>query len=162
VPIDALLYRKVMSNFATGVTVMTTVAPDGVFGMTANSLTSVSLDPTMLLVCVGRDSLMHDYVGESRVFALSILSSAHQDISALFAREDHTPERRLTTVRYRPAGTGSPILEDAIAYLDCRVVADYPGGDHTIFVAEVEQAAVLNGQADPLIYFHSQYRQLAS
>lgn len=161
-PIEPLLYRKVMGNFATGVTVMTTVTPDGVFGMTANAITSVSLDPVMLLACVGKDSLMHDYLQRSRVFALNILASAHQELSSLFALPDDSHERRMAAVPHRLAPTGSPVLEDAIAYFDCRVVAQHPGGDHTIFIAEVDEAAVLSPDADPLMFFRGRYRQLAT
>ncbi|MBI4492279.1 MAG: flavin reductase [Chloroflexi bacterium] len=158
--IDPLRFRKVIGNFATGVTVLTTVTPVGVYGMTANAVTSLSLEPTLVLVCIDRQATTHDYVQRSKVFALNILSEAQQDLSRLFARPDSTPERALATVEYEPAASGSPILRGALAYLDCRVVAEYPGGDHTIFVGEVDEAAVVEGEAAPLIFFRGQYRSL--
>lgn len=149
-----------MGRFATGVTLLTTVTPEGVYGMTANAVTSVSLEPTLVLVCVQRDTLSHAYLAGSRVFALNILSAAQEHLSILFSQDEYAPERRLTTVAYRPAGSGSAVIDGCLAYLDCQVVAQYPGGDHTIFVGEVTEASVLEGEAEPLVFYRGGYHRV--
>lgn len=158
--IDSQAFRKVMGNFATGVTVLTTATPEGVYGMTANAVTSVSLEPTLVLACIEKTTRTHAYVQQSKVFALNVLSVEQQSSAELFALPDARRERCLTTVEYERASSGAPLLRGALAYLDCRVVAQHPGGDHTIFVGEVDAAAVLTDEDEPLLFFRGQYRRL--
>jgi len=161
VTIDSLLFRRVLGHFATGVTILTTRAPDGsIHGMTANAITSVSLDPPLVLACVDRRGRTHGYIAESRIFALSMLGEDQHPLSERFARRSPADGELWAEVPYRTAVTGAPILAEAIAYVDCRLFATYPGGDHSIFVGEVLDLGVLTGRP-PLIFFRGRYERLA-
>ena len=153
-------FRRVMGQFATGVTVVTTRLGDELHGMTANAVTSLSLDPLLVLVCVDRSADTHDILARSGVFALNILSHEQAELSTRSANKDTDTAHRLDEVPHRFAATGSPILEGCLAYLDCRVVAQYPGGDHTIFVGQVDDAASV-GDGPPLIFYRGRYSPLA-
>lgn len=153
-------FRQVMGQFATGVTVVTTRLGDELHGMTANAVTSLSLEPLLVLVCVDKAADTHDILSESGVFAVNILSHEQAELSTRFADKDSDAAHRLSEVPHRFAATGSPILEGCLAYLDCRVVAQYPGGDHTIFIGQVEDAAVA-GEGSPLIFHRGRYSRLA-
>lgn len=157
--IDPRLFRQVMGQFATGVTIVTT-SVDGLYhGMTANAVTSVSLSPTLILVCVDNRARTRRYVEEAGAFAVSILSEDQQNLSVYFAGPRDEGPNELEGIPYRLGETGSPIIEGALGYLDCRLVAAYPGGDHTIFVGEVVDADFTTGRL-PLIYHRSRYARL--
>lgn len=150
-------FRTVMSRFATGVTVMTTVAEDVPHGMTANAVSSLSLDPLLVLVCVERDTAMCDLVDRSRIFALSILSADQREVSNAFADPYRPPGRaQFDDLAIRPAVTGAPVLDGAIGWVDCRLWATYDGGDHLIMVGEVVDLAVADDD-DALVYFRGTY-----
>ncbi len=147
-----------MSRFPTGVAVVTGCHPNGdPCGLTANSLTSVSLDPLFLLVCLGKGSTSHDSVVEGGRFAVNILGAGSKELSIRFA--EVAPEDRFAGVEHHPGVTGSPILNEAIAWLDCRVAQLHDAGDHTIVVGEV-LACSTEGEADPLVYHGGTYRQV--
>jgi flavin reductase (DIM6/NTAB) family NADH-FMN oxidoreductase RutF len=147
-----------MGCFATGVTVVTTVHGDTARGMTANSVTSVSLDPLSVLVCVNREAVTHGVLSASGVFCVNVLSDQQEALSRGCARPD-TPEAALTGVAYRAGVTGAPILEDALAYLDCRVAATMEFGTHTIFVGEAVDVAAVD--VEPLLFYRGKYARLA-
>jgi flavin reductase (DIM6/NTAB) family NADH-FMN oxidoreductase RutF len=156
------LFRRVMGNFPTGITVITAESEPGrVHGMTANSFTSVSLDPLMILVCVDQNARLLSYLQVQRRFGVSILRETHQAVSEYFAgpREDAAEELRLG-IRFTWTETGIPLLADALAHLACNVVAEHPAGDHTIFVAEVEGLELNDGR--PLVYHLGKYTSLSS
>jgi flavin reductase (DIM6/NTAB) family NADH-FMN oxidoreductase RutF len=159
VAVDADLFRKTLANWASGVTVVTSRRGDDVRGMTATAVCSVSLDPPLVLVCIDRSAIMHDFVAQSGVFALNILAREQEHISRACASRQVEESRRLEGIPYHTEVTGSPILDEAIGYLDCRVEHAYEGGDHTIFVGRVEAAGVREGE--PLLYFRGGYRSLA-
>lgn len=158
-------FRDVMSCFATGVTVMTTMVADVPHGMTANAVASVSLDPLLVLVCVERDTAMVDQVRQSGVFALSMLSARQEALSVHFAAGDRPDgDAMFAAAPYAGGITGSPLLAGALAWLDCRVWASYDGGDHVIVVGEVADLAVADDGRDrdgALIYFRHGYRAVA-
>lgn len=151
-------FRDVMSRFATGVTVMTTLADDGPHGMTANAVSSVSLDPLLVLVCVERDTSMCELVAETGTFGLSILAQAQEELSNRFAdpsRPSGTEQfDDITTVA---ATTGAPLFPGALAWVDCRLWATYDGGDHLIIVGEVVDLRLGGGDQDALVYFRGAY-----
>lgn len=159
--LDADTFRQVMGNFATGVTVL--VQPtDPPHGMTANAFSSVSLDPPLCLVCVDHGTecytAFEDGVTE---FAFSILSADQQDLGEHFAdmRELGAPfETRETTT----AVTGTPIFAESLAYIDCTLEAAHPAGDHTIYVGHIEEADVLNPDADALTFFRGEWGELGT
>jgi flavin reductase (DIM6/NTAB) family NADH-FMN oxidoreductase RutF len=146
--------RAVMSGFATGVAVITTSADGELHGMTVNSLTSVSLEPLLLLVCLLRGTRTADAVSRRRAFVVNILDSAQQSISDRFARpgEDH-----FDGLRTRVTADGLPVL-DGLAHLVCDVRDSYWGGDHVIVLGAVRALDVRAGQ--PLVYFRGKYDTL--
>jgi flavin reductase (DIM6/NTAB) family NADH-FMN oxidoreductase RutF len=154
-------FRQACAHFATGVTVLTVEREPGQpYGMTANSFTSVSLDPFLILVCIDERSHMLSFLKQKGVFGISVLAAHQQAISVYFAQPDQTPESDAKLgIRYRWTPSGIPVLEDTLAQLVCRVVASYIAGDHTIFLAEVQSADLFPGE--PLLFFRSKYRQLA-
>jgi flavin reductase (DIM6/NTAB) family NADH-FMN oxidoreductase RutF len=154
------LFRRVMGSFPTGITVLTVEREPGqVHGMTANSFTSVSLDPLLILVCIDEDARLLSYLKTQRRFGVSILKDSQQQLSEYFTlpKQDPAEEVRLG-IRFRWTPSGIPLLEDALGHLACNVVAQYMAGDHTIFVAEVESLELKEGQ--PLLYHRGRYRTL--
>ncbi len=148
------LYRNAWSSFATGVTVITTVEPDGlVHGMTASSVTSVSLDPPLVLAVIGESRQSHGLIESTGRFGMSILDAAQTDIAKHFATP---PESRGDLDSSKIAQlAGTPIIANSIAAMDCKVSAAYKAGDHTVFVGEVEAIEV--GTGDPLVWFQRQF-----
>jgi flavin reductase (DIM6/NTAB) family NADH-FMN oxidoreductase RutF len=151
-------FRSVMGHFATGVTVVTTAHNGQVRGMTANSFTSISLDPISVLICVNREAITHRILSASGVFCVNVLAEEHEALSRSCARPD-TPEADLEGVPYHRGETGSPILDSALAYLDCRVAGSFEFGTHTIFIGEPMDCGTATGR--PLIYYRSAYTRLA-
>ena len=153
-------YRKALGRFATGVTVITVARGDGgVFGMTANSFTSVSLVPPQVLVCVGEKARTLTLLHAAGRFGVTVLRQDQQPVSDYFAfsPQDSEEGARLG-IRFRVGDRGTPLLEGGLATLDCRVVAAHLSGDHTIFIGEVEDLSWTEGE--PLLYFAGQYRKL--
>ena len=153
-------FRLALGQFATGVTVVTAErAPGQVHGMTANSFTSVSLDPLLILVCVSQTAQLLPLLNRRKRFGVNILKDSQQAISEYFAQtEDITALENNLGIRYRWTPSGVPLLEDALAHLACTVVAAYIAGDHTIFIAEVESLELFGGE--PLLYLRGDYRSL--
>jgi flavin reductase (DIM6/NTAB) family NADH-FMN oxidoreductase RutF len=165
-PLTATDFRHALGQFATGVTVITAPRVTAgqtateAYGMTANSFTSVSLDPFLTLVCVDQRSHLLPLLKECRFFGVSVLKEHQQAISVYFAQSEQTQEaENMLGIRYRWTEGGIPLLEDALAQIVCRVVASYIAGDHTIFLGEVQSADLFPGE--PLLFFRSRYRQLA-
>jgi flavin reductase (DIM6/NTAB) family NADH-FMN oxidoreductase RutF len=160
-PLTATDFRHALGQFATGVTVITVPrAPGQAYGMTANSFTSVSLDPFLTLVCVDQRSHLLPLLKQNRFFGVNVLKEHQQAVSVYFAQSEQTPEAGAKLgIRYRWTEAGIPLLEDTIAQIVCRVVATYIAGDHTIFLGEVQSADLFPGE--PLLFFRSHYRQLA-
>jgi 3-hydroxy-9,10-secoandrosta-1,3,5(10)-triene-9,17-dione monooxygenase reductase component len=155
--LDSRSFRAVMGAFPTGVAVLTARGQDGaVVGMTVNSLTSVSLDPLQVLVCLNQTCESHDIVLSTRAFALSLLPASAERLSMQFARS--TMRERFTEVSWRVESTGSPVLDDAIAWLDCSVAAVHSAGDHTIVVAEVIACGSRTGT--PLVFHRGTYTRV--
>jgi flavin reductase (DIM6/NTAB) family NADH-FMN oxidoreductase RutF len=156
-PFDSKLQRRIMGRFATGVTVVGTVYQGQCSGMTANAVTSLSLDPPLVLVAIDKKAQTHTHVSASGCFALSILSADQEDISQRFAAsgpKDFSGLPIMTDV------TGAPILHGALAYVDCRLREILPGGDHDIFIGEIVSGDVLDGD-QPLLFFGGKYARLA-
>lgn len=145
-----------MGNFTTGITVVTTIGPDGVpYGLTVNSFTSVSLDPILVLVCLDNRLTGLQAFKDSKVFGVSILSEAQEDLSRMFAKKDSVRPASI----YVAGKTGVPLLRDALGTLECETVAIYPGGDHQIFLGEVKAAEMMETHG-PLLYFRGKYQRL--
>jgi flavin reductase (DIM6/NTAB) family NADH-FMN oxidoreductase RutF len=149
-------FRRAMSRFATGVTLITTCLDGELHGMTANAVTSLSLDPMMVLVCVDKTADTHDILSKAGVFAVNILNKEQSDISNRFAKKEFENAHGLDDLPHSVAVTGAPIIEGAIAYLDCRTVTEHHGGDHTIFIGEVAEARELS-DGEPLVFYRGEY-----
>jgi flavin reductase (DIM6/NTAB) family NADH-FMN oxidoreductase RutF len=159
--LDPVMFRRVTGAFATGVTVIAVERDPGVVhGMTANSFTSVSLDPLLILVCVDHDARLLSFLKAQRRFGVSILREGQQALSEYFAKTEQTPEEdALLGIRYRWTSTGIPLLDGTLAELACNVVGEHPAGDHTIFLGKVESMESHDGK--PLLFHRGQYRRLA-
>ncbi len=158
--LDPQQFRTIIGNFATGVTVITAASGEELQGMTANAFTSLSLDPMMVLICVDRDSHTHRVLKQGRAFTVNVLADHQAEVSRLFAKKSPPERGTLRGQAFRLGETGAPVLQDCLAYLECRVSDELSGGDHTIFVGEVVDAAVV-GDGGPLLFFRGTYRELA-
>jgi flavin reductase (DIM6/NTAB) family NADH-FMN oxidoreductase RutF len=143
-----------MGHFATGVTIVTTAHAGTVRGMTANSVCSVSLEPLSVLVCVNHEALTYNILEAGQVFCVNVLAEDQEALSRACARPD-TPEATLTGVSYRIGDTGAPILDGALAHLDCKVSASMDFGTHRIFVGEVVDIGSSDGR--PLLFYRGKY-----
>ena len=150
-------FRAALGRFATGVTVITVeTAEGGVHGMTANAFCSVSLRPPLVLVCVDHLAETYLHLRECGQFGVSVLRADQDALSEFFADPERNPDAAYRLgIRYRKMRSGRPVLEDALANMDCRIVAAHTAGDHTIFVAEVREVSL--GEGEPLLYFRGRY-----
>ena len=153
-------FREAMGNFATGVTVITVDHAGEVHGMTANAFTSVSLDPLLVLVCVDHRARTHGHLHAKKRFGVNVLAENQRAISEYYARAAPTHQRaeQEAGARFDRTIHGTPVLHGALAYLECRLHSAQDAGDHTIFLAAVEDVVVRKG--DPLLYFRGKYRQI--
>jgi len=158
--VTAAEFRNAMGHFVTGVTVVTSVGDDGEpVGTTANAVTSLSLDPPLVLVCFDLDSLTLQAIRGHGAFVVNVLAAPQQHLSANFAR--HGLAAAWDGVRHRRGPTGSPRLEDVLMVLECTVEHALPGGDHEIIVGRVRQIETNPAPVAPLLYFRGDYAQLA-
>ena len=152
-------FRNSMARFATGVTVVTTLDDQGnLHGMTANSFTSVSLEPPLVLVCVDFRTNTHQFVASRGTFGVNILSAQQKDVGSYFAR---LPKDRYGEVPYlyRLSGNGLPLIEGSLAFFGCYVVDSHVHGDHTIYIGQVDDISLGNAEK-PLLFYESQYANL--
>ena len=158
-PVDPTLFRSVMRRFPTGVTVMTVRDGNLIHGMTANSVTSVSLAPTLVLVCVINGSTTMGLVKRAHSFALNILSAAQRGWAERFAKQVPVPADPFADIAFHSEVTGSPVFDECIAFLDCQVVAEHLAGDHTIYIGQVvAQGFGRSVGAAPLIWLDGKYK----
>ncbi len=153
--IDARLFRTTMGCFATGVTVVTTAWEGQVHGMTANAFLSVSLEPPLVLVSIGRNARMHQLLGIGRTYGVSKLTEAQEHYSRHFSGR---PVEGLQPAFIWHGET--PLLADALAHVVARIVDAHPAGDHTLFIGQVEHLHYCDGR--PLLFYRGQYGRLAS
>jgi flavin reductase (DIM6/NTAB) family NADH-FMN oxidoreductase RutF len=147
--------REVMSSYPTGVTVVTGCDAEGVpYGLTVNSFTSLSLDPPLVLVCIGRGSSCHDRLVSASHFTINVLSAGQSDIAARFSSSPS--ERRFDDVRWNLSPHGAPVLDEGVAWLDCSVHEVMSGGDHSVLLGTVEGAATSDRPA--LMFYRGRLR----
>ena len=153
-------FRSAMGSFATGVTVITVGYEGEVHGMTANAFASVSLDPLLILVCVDHRARTHARLHAKKRFGVNVLAEDQRAMSEYYARTtaSHQEAEREAGARFDRTKHGTPVLHGALAYLECRLDSAQDAGDHTIFIAEVEDVVVRQG--DPLLYFRGRYRRM--
>jgi flavin reductase (DIM6/NTAB) family NADH-FMN oxidoreductase RutF len=158
-PVDAMRLRQVMGHFATGVAVVTAVDDHGQpVGTTVNAITSVSLEPPLVLVCLGLDSSTLRAVRERESFAINVLGAEHGHLASGFARRGAPKPWR--AARHRPGSTGTPRLEGVLAGLECSVEHRVLLGDHELVVGRVVAAEVGDEGAEPLVFYRGTYSSL--
>lgn len=183
--IEKTFFRQVMGRFATGVAVVTTCTHEGLAGLTVNSFCSVSLNPPLVLVCIDLNSYTLTFFRKSCSFVVNILTDQQEHLSRCFATPSQERYEHFCHVPYHFVATGSPVLDSALAFIDARIVAEYPAGDHVIFIGHVEAMGVgdqtaftddageqrsnfnghsgntaIDDKAAPLAYYRGQYRHL--
>ena len=158
--LDEAEFRAVLSHFATGVVVVTGSTPEGPTGLTCQSFLSLSLDPPLVLLSIGRGSATWPRIRSTGLFAVNVLSSAQAGVSAAFAVSGGD---KFAGVSWRPGLLGNPLIDGALAQLECEVDAVHPGGDHEIVVARVRALAAVPQleEPSPLVFFRSAYRTLS-
>ncbi len=152
---DDRTFRNAMGKFATGVTIITTSVNNHVHGMTANAFMSVSLNPKLVLISIGEKANMNQRIKESGKFGVSILTKDQQEMSMYFAGQ--LKEQREIDFDWIQ---GIPVVPNSIANIACNVNASYQAGDHTLYIGEVTDISVKDG--DPLTFFEGKYRNLVN
>ena len=155
---DVATFRRVAGRFVAGITVVTTASHSGYRGITANSFSTVSLTPPLVLFCLTTTSTFTPLLAQSGVFAVNVLANDDQFLSDRFANRAPLVDARFTGVPHHIERSGAPILNTAIAWFDCRVWANYDGGDHRIIVGEV--LALGENEGEPLAYYRSRYARI--
>jgi flavin reductase (DIM6/NTAB) family NADH-FMN oxidoreductase RutF len=157
-------FRRLLGRFASGVTVVTTSDPDGSpTGLTVSAFASVSLGPPLVLVCIASKAQSHSALLTTGRFAVNILSSDQEALSARFASSPAAgAAEKFRGIAYRRSATGLPLLDGVLAHLECSIVAAHEAGDHTILVGQVEAgSASESAEPEPLLYFRGRYGRLA-
>lgn len=155
--VSAAEFRRAMGNFATGVTVVTCRVGPITHGITVNSLTSVSLAPPLILICVDRAARAHNLLPEATSFAVNVLGAEQRELCTYFARRlAPDPDDELRDLPWQPGVTGAPLIDGCNAYLECRLVAMHPAGDHSIYVAEVIATRV-GSDHQPLLFYRGTF-----
>ena len=154
-------FRNALGAFATGVTVITVDHEGEVHGMTANAFSSVSLDPLLVLVCVDQRARTHAHLHAKKRFGINVLGEQQRAVSEYYARASETHQHaEATGARFDRTSHGTPVLHGALAYLECRLHTAQDAGDHTIFIAEVEDVVVREG--NPLLFFRGKYKSIGA
>ncbi|MDQ0252810.1 flavin reductase (DIM6/NTAB) family NADH-FMN oxidoreductase RutF [Evansella vedderi] len=152
--VDSEKFRNVIGNFASGVSIITVRNNETNYGITASAVSSVSLDPPMLLVCVNKKTGTCNAISEKGSFTVNILLENQGELALQFAKVN---TEKFNGVDFAFGELGNPVLKDQLAVLECRVVEEVTGGTHSIFLAEVHNASAVEG--DPLVYFKGQFGQ---
>jgi len=147
-----------MGMFATGVTVLTTRDAQGrPYGLTANAVTSLSLEPPLLIICIDKRAETHPHFFDSRCFVVNILAEDQAELSIHFAKSGG---EKFGALPFSTNRDGVPVLEGTLAHVECRIVETHEGGDHVIHIGEVQHAEVRGGR--PLLFFQGKYRRLGA
>jgi flavin reductase (DIM6/NTAB) family NADH-FMN oxidoreductase RutF len=151
---EAAEFRRILGHWVSGVSVVATRTGDSkLCGLTVNAFASVSLDPPLILVCVEHGADSHDCIRRAGFFSVNVLDETQERIARRFATWE--VETKFEGLAFHTEVTGAPILDDVLAWIDCRVYAEHSAGDHTIFVGEVVAGDARNGE--PLVYYRGGY-----
>ncbi len=150
--IDTARYREVLGHFATGVAVVTTADEDGPAGFTCQAFNALSLEPALVVFAPSRTSLTWPRIEATKVFCGNVLSDTQEALGRVFATKS---ERKFDGVGWRPGTTGSPILHDALAWVECRLEVAHDGGDHLVAIGRVLDMGV--GHGHPLLFYRGGY-----
>jgi 3-hydroxy-9,10-secoandrosta-1,3,5(10)-triene-9,17-dione monooxygenase reductase component len=155
---DAATFRTVLGHFATGVVIVTAVDGDEPVGMACNSFTSVSLEPPLVLFCAAKSSTTWPRIQAAGKWAANILDDDGEETCRLFAQKGAD---RFTRAAYSPGRTGSPILDDALAFVDCETIAEHDAGDHLLVVGRVVELGYKH-EGTPLLFYRGGYGRFES
>jgi flavin reductase (DIM6/NTAB) family NADH-FMN oxidoreductase RutF len=157
--VEETKFRSVMGHFPTGVTVVTTRGERGApLGLTVSAFTSVSLAPIRILVCIHKDAAAHDLIVGRASFSVNILSSGQESLATRFA--SGVGKERFAGLEVLESPLGNPLLTEALGWLDCEVRDVFPGGDHSVVLAEVKECQAREG--DPLVFYRGELKGLGS
>jgi len=159
--VDPQAFRNALGSFATGVTVVTYTVDGTDHGITVNSFASLSLDPPLVLWNCDKGAESHDLLAETDSYAVNVLTADQEWLSTRFAGQHNEMADPFHDVDRHPGETGAPVIEDALVTIDCTIEDRLPGGDHSIFVGRVVDVVGGNPDADPLLFFRGQYREMA-
>lgn len=148
-----------MRRWASTVTVITTKTDDLIYGLTATAFSSLSAEPPEVFICINKRTRTHPLIEQSGIFCVNFLTDDMKHISDRFAGRQ-PDEERFKDLAYRAEVTGAPVLNDALAFLDCRVARAIDAGGHTIFIGLVEASGVQQPEASPLLYANGKYWQV--
>lgn len=153
--VDPIAYRSAVGHFATGVAVVTCDGPDGPAGLTTNAVSSLSLEPLLLLVCFDNGSRTLEAVRAAGRFAVNVLRAGQEELAAVFASKRVQAEKfEAVTHRIEHA---VPVLDDALAWIACDVHELHPAGDHTIGIGAVTHVWTAPGEAAPLLFYRGSF-----
>lgn len=158
--IDSQLFKATLAQWASGVTIVTSVHNGQHVGITASSFSSVSMEPPLILICVAKRLHTHQVILDSGVFAVTILSSEQEALGMRFAGRLAEGEDRFTGVDFFTEKTGARLLKQGIGWLDCRLSVAHDSGDHSIFVGEVVAAHAAE-DGEPILYYNRHWRSLS-
>jgi flavin reductase (DIM6/NTAB) family NADH-FMN oxidoreductase RutF len=154
--VDDAQFKLAMSHFASGVTVVTTEHEGKPYGLTVASFASLSLRPPLVIVCIEKNVRSHEAIAAAGKFGVSILGANQADLSGRFASKS---EDKFSGVAVNAGSSGVPLIAGALCTIECRVHAQFAGGDHSIFVGEVLE--IHSTEGTPLVYYRSSYRQIS-
>jgi len=156
--VDAPRFREVMGRFATGISVVTAFEGDRPQGITVNAFSSVSLDPALVMVALDRSRFITPMVRNAGRYAVNVLGADQQALSDCFAHAPVSPGREaFCGARWQPGPTGLPLIEGAIAALECTIVETFSAGDHDLFIGRVDSLQEHGGAVAPLLYYRRRY-----
>lgn len=151
---DAESFRHVLGHYPTGVAVITAQPGSGPVGLSMNSFTSLSLQPPLVLFCPAQSSTTWPQLREVGSIAINVLSAGQEDVSRQFAGK---ASERFEGIAWSAGQNGAPLLDDALGWIECAVQAEYPAGDHTVVIAEIQRMGVHAHIGDPLVFFRGAY-----
>ena len=160
--IDAAEFKAVMSRWGSGVTVVTMKSGDLLHGMTASAFCSVSLEPPLCLVCVGKKQGTHKLLKEANRFVVNLLAEDQSAVSDYFAKPRPEGKAQFDSIPHRPSSHGEPYISGALAHLECSVHSIAEAGDHDIFVGHILKVEINERLEHPLVYYKGKYRKLAA
>ena len=158
--IDETLFKDVMARIPKPVAVITTATELGYHGITVSSFGSLSLHPPLMYTCIFHENQSHDRLFEVEAFAVNVLARKHTFYAEQFAGQTPLADPAFSRVAHSLSSSGIPLIDDCVSWIECRPWTNYPGGDHTIFIGEIERITM--GEADdPLIYYNREFVELA-
>lgn len=154
-------FRSLFGNFPTGITVVGVTFENESRGITANSITSVSLEPMLLLVCIAKKASSHKILKDVGLFSVNFLAENQKAASQFFASSSDEQKNLMSDFKYTIGKNGSPILLDTIGWTECKVVDWFSGGDHSIVLGEVTNFSLESESLKPLVYYQGKYSELS-